>query len=76
MIKDTREEKYKPGVLPTSMAFQIVPIANAIDSVEISYPGKKAGGRERDKACKNGQNMTCLAGRTDGKDWDCFREMC
>lgn len=46
MMKDTREEKCKPGVLPTSVVLQIVPIANAIDSAEISYPSKKAGGGE------------------------------
>lgn len=44
MIKDSREETCKPGVSPTSVVLQIVPIANAIDGAEISYQGKKAGG--------------------------------
>lgn len=46
MIKDSREETCKPGVSPTSVVLQIVPIANAIDGAEISYQGKKAGGAE------------------------------
>lgn len=75
MIKDTKGEKCKSGVSLSSAVLQIFPMANAIDGAEISYQGKK-GRQQIDKACKNGQNMTCLTGRADGKDWDCVREMC
>lgn len=46
LLKHSREEMCKPGILPTSVVLQIVPIANAIDGAEISYQGKKAGSTE------------------------------